>query len=184
MPKSAQASCGLKRFSRRGMKILEIRVPEFDEAAAIHGGISPRGPAVHRAWIDRSGISIRACQAYPTRRGSPRRRLHQLLRVARPVRSFTRANYDVDVLGMPTVPRSAPPIEDLEREAETYRRVNRLMLRNTNPINFLDGCALTLPVHAPGDAPVGLMVAGFSGEDERVLSVGLALEGAVQYTSP
>jgi aspartyl-tRNA(Asn)/glutamyl-tRNA(Gln) amidotransferase subunit A len=57
------------------------------------------------------------------------------------------------------------------------------MLRNTNPINFLDGCALSLPIHAPGDAPVGMMLAGFSGEDERVLSVGLALEGAVQYTS-
>jgi len=60
------------------------------------------------------------------------------------------------------------------------RRVNALMLRNTNPINFLDGCALTLPIHAPGDAPVGMMVVGFSGEDERVFSVGLALEGVVR----
>jgi aspartyl-tRNA(Asn)/glutamyl-tRNA(Gln) amidotransferase subunit A len=100
------------------------------------------------------------------------------------MRSFTRANYDLDVLVMPTVPRIAPPIDDLERDPEIFRRVNALMLRNTNPVNFLDGCALTLPIHAPRDAPVGLMVVGFAGEDERVLSAGLALEAATAYQGP
>ena len=177
----------LKRLSRRGVKILEIAVPEFDEVARANsrGGISPpEAYAVHRAWIDRErdfdprvrerilqGASVLAADYI------------ELLRTRdRLMRSFARANYDVDVLVMPTVPRVAPPIEDLEREAETYRQVNRLMLRNTNPVNFLDGCALTLPIHAPGDAPVGLMVVGFSGEDERVLSAGMALEG-VHYSS-
>jgi aspartyl-tRNA(Asn)/glutamyl-tRNA(Gln) amidotransferase subunit A len=177
----------LKRLSRRGVKILEIAVPEFDEVAKanLRGGISPpEAYAVHRAWIDRErdfdprvrerilqGASVLAADYI------------ELLRTRdRLMRSFARANYDVDVLVMPTVPRVAPPIEHLEREAETYRQVNRLMLRNTNPVNFLDGCALTLPIHAPGDAPIGLMVVGFSGEDERVLSAGMALEG-VHYSS-
>jgi aspartyl-tRNA(Asn)/glutamyl-tRNA(Gln) amidotransferase subunit A len=177
----------LQRFSRRGVKILEIAVPEFDEVANANsrGAISPpEAYAVHRAWIDRErefdprvrerilqGASVLAADYI------------ELLRTRdRLMRSFARANYQVDVLVMPTVPRVAPPIEDLEREAETYREVNRLMLRNTNPVNFLDGCALTLPIHAPGDAPVGLMVVGFSGEDERVLSAGMALEG-VHYSS-
>jgi len=175
----------LQRFSRRGAKILEIEVPEFDEVAKANarGGISPpEAYAVHRAWIDRErefdprvrerilqGASVLAADY-----------IDLLQNRARLMRSFTRMRYDIDVLVMPTVPRVAPPIEELERDAETYRRVNRLMLRNTNPINFLDGCALTLPVHAPGDAPVGLMVAGFSGEDELVLSAGLALEGTVR----
>jgi len=175
----------LQRFSRRGAKILEIEVPEFDEVAKANarGGISPpEAYAVHRAWIDRErefdprvrerilqGASVLAADY-----------IDLLQNRARLMRSFTRMRYDIDVLVMPTVPRVAPQIEELERDAETYRRVNRLMLRNTNPINFLDGCALTLPVHAPGDAPVGLMVAGFSGEDELVLSAGLALEGTVR----
>jgi aspartyl-tRNA(Asn)/glutamyl-tRNA(Gln) amidotransferase subunit A len=179
----------LKRLSRRGVKILEIAVPEFDEVAKanLRGGISPpEAYAVHRAWIDRErdfdprvrerilqGASVLAADYI------------ELLRTRdRLTRSFTRANYDVDALVMPTVPRIAPPIVELEREAETYRRVNRLMLRNTNPVNFLDGCALTLPIHAPGDAPIGLMVVGFSGEDERVFSTGLALEGALERAGP
>jgi aspartyl-tRNA(Asn)/glutamyl-tRNA(Gln) amidotransferase subunit A len=58
------------------------------------------------------------------------------------------------------------------------------MLRNTSLINFLDGCALTLPIHRAGEAPVGLMVVGFSGEDERVLSAGLAIEAGLAYQGP
>jgi aspartyl-tRNA(Asn)/glutamyl-tRNA(Gln) amidotransferase subunit A len=53
------------------------------------------------------------------------------------------------------------------------------MLRNTSLFNFLDGCALSLPIHAPGEAPVGLMVVGYPREDERLLAVGLALEAAL-----
>jgi len=43
---------------------------------------------------------------------------------------------------------------------------------------------LTLPIHAARAAPVGLMVVGFSGEDERVLSAGLAIEAALAYQGP
>jgi aspartyl-tRNA(Asn)/glutamyl-tRNA(Gln) amidotransferase subunit A len=103
---------------------------------------------------------------------------------ARLARRFTRANYDVDVLVMPTVPRVATPMEQVEQSAENFRRVNGNMLRNTNLINFLDGCALTLPIHAAREAPVGLMVVGFSGEDERVLSAGLAIEAGLAYQGP
>lgn len=45
-------------------------------------------------------------------------------------------------------------------------------------------CALTLPIHAAREAPVGLMVVGFSGEDERVLSAALAMEAALAYQGP
>jgi aspartyl-tRNA(Asn)/glutamyl-tRNA(Gln) amidotransferase subunit A len=50
------------------------------------------------------------------------------------------------------------------------------MLRNPGLINFLDGCALSLPCHADGTAPVGLMVAGVANTDRRILDIGLALE--------
>jgi aspartyl-tRNA(Asn)/glutamyl-tRNA(Gln) amidotransferase subunit A len=184
---SAAFDAALKRFSRRGAKILEIEVPEFDEVvkANSRGGISPpEAYAVHRGWIDRERefdprVRERILQGASVLAADYIELLQTRVRL---MRSFTRENYDVDVLVMPTVPRVAPPIGDLERDAETYRQVNRLMLRNTNPVNFLDGCALSLPIHAPGDAPVGMMVVGFSGEDERVLSVGLALEG-VHYSS-
>jgi aspartyl-tRNA(Asn)/glutamyl-tRNA(Gln) amidotransferase subunit A len=179
----------LQRFSRRGAKILEIEVPEFDEVAKVNarGGISPpEAYAVHRGWIDREREFDPRVRERILKGGSILAADYiDLLRTReRLTRTFTRANYDLDVLVMPTVPRIAPPIDDLERDPEIFRRVNALMLRNTNPVNFLDGCALTLPIHAPRDAPVGLMVVGFAGEDERVLSAGLALEAATAYQGP
>jgi aspartyl-tRNA(Asn)/glutamyl-tRNA(Gln) amidotransferase subunit A len=53
------------------------------------------------------------------------------------------------------------------------------MLRNPTMINFLDGCALSVPCHVAGSAPVGLMIAGGPMTDAKVLSVGLAIEQAM-----
>ncbi|MGA8156091.1 MAG: hypothetical protein WB822_07725, partial [Rhodoplanes sp.] len=51
-----------------------------------------------------------------------------------------------------------------------------LVLRNPTVINFLDGCALSLPCHRPGEAPVGLMLARLNGGDDLVLAIGEAIE--------
>ena len=77
---------------------------------------------------------------------------------------------------MPTVPQVAPPIAELERDDARYAEANLLMLRNPTLINFLDGCALSLPCHCPGEAPVGLMLAAAGGADARLLALGLAVE--------
>ena len=81
-----------------------------------------------------------------------------------------------DALLLPTVPVIAPTIESLRASDEAYFAANGLILRNPTLINFLDGCALSLPCHAPGEAPVGLMVAGPARTDARILDVGLAIE--------
>jgi aspartyl-tRNA(Asn)/glutamyl-tRNA(Gln) amidotransferase subunit A len=39
------------------------------------------------------------------------------------------------------------------------------VLRNPTLINFLDGCALSVPCHAPGSSPVGMMIAGSNDAD-------------------
>src|SRR5712672_287235 len=169
---------------------LDIEVVQaFDEAAKANrgGGISPpEAYAVHRKWIDREQeIDPRVLERI-LRGGSllAADYIDLLATRNRLAGRFARAGYDIDVLVMPTVPRIAPPIEGLERNAETFRLANGNMLRNTSLINFLDGCALSLPIHAPRAAPVGLMVVGFSGEDERVLAAGLAIEAALAYQGP
>ena len=186
----AQAfDAAMQRLSRRGAVIVPLAVAEFDEAAKANsgGGISPpEAYAVHRKWIDREQeIDPRVLERI-LRGGSllAADYIDLLATRNRLAGRFARASYDIDVLVMPTVPRIAPPIEGLERNAETFRLANGNMLRNTSLINFLDGCALTLPIHAPREAPVGLMVVGFSGEDERVLSAGLAIEAALAYQGP
>ena len=179
----------LQRLSRRGAKIVDIEVPEFSEAAkaSAGGGISPpEAYAVHRAWIDREQeIDPRVLERVVRGASMSAADYIDLLATrARLMEGFARARYDVDALIMPTVPRIAPAIEGLERNAEAFRLSNGNMLRNTSVVNFLDGCALTLPIHSPWTAPVGLMVAGFAGEDERILSAGLAIEAALAYQGP
>jgi aspartyl-tRNA(Asn)/glutamyl-tRNA(Gln) amidotransferase subunit A len=179
----------LTRLSRRGAKVVDIEVPEFTEAAkaSTGGGISPpEAYAVHRKWVDRDReIDPRVLERILRGATMSAADYIELLETrARLMKRFVRARYDVDAMVMPTVPRVAPGIDGLERSAEAFRVSNGNMLRNTSLINFLDGCALTLPIHAPRTAPVGMMVVGFAGEDERVLSAGLAIEAALAYQGP
>ncbi len=87
-----------------------------------------------------------------------------------------------DVLVMPTVPVVAPRIDELSDDA-AFGAANLLILRNPTFINFLDGCALSVPCHRPGEAPVGLMLAGAAGRDRAVLSIGQAAEQALRAAS-
>jgi len=78
---------------------------------------------------------------------------------------------------MPTVAITAPPIAAFAKDQD-YRRLNALILRNTSVINFLDGCAATLPTQREGP-PVGLMVVGQHGADHRLLAVSRGIEAAI-----
>ncbi len=79
----------------------------------------------------------------------------------------------------PTVPIVAPSIAALapgaQRDAEFFRN-NGLLLRNTNAINMLDGCALSIPCQQGDDLPVGLMVWHGALHDDAVLAIGLEAE--------
>ena len=85
-----------------------------------------------------------------------------------------------DALLMPTVPIIAPRIEDIENSDEVYFATNRLVLRNPTLVNFWDGCAVSLPCHSLGAAPVGLMVAGQALQDKHILGVAKAIESILQ----
>ena len=85
-----------------------------------------------------------------------------------------------DALICPTVPIAAPPIADLQDNDEAFFKANGLLLRNTFAINFLDGCAFTLPCHAEGELPVGLMLAAPGGQDAALAGVALAVEALLQ----
>lgn len=78
----------------------------------------------------------------------------------------------------PTVPMVAPPLAPLLADDAQFFATNALLLRNPAVINFLDGCAISLPCHAEGDLPVGLMVWGPALADDTVLDVALAIEAA------
>ncbi len=85
-----------------------------------------------------------------------------------------------DAMLMPTCATVAPPVALLDGDEDAYAAANVLMLRNTTVGNFLDTCALSIPCHAAGTGPVGLMVMAASGHDEWLVRVGLAVERALQ----
>jgi aspartyl-tRNA(Asn)/glutamyl-tRNA(Gln) amidotransferase subunit A len=84
-----------------------------------------------------------------------------------------------DAILMPSVPCVAPTIAETDASDEDYFRWNMRILRNNGLINFLDGCAASLPCHEPGGAPVGLMVCGVGGSDRHTLAVSAAIERAL-----
>jgi Asp-tRNA(Asn)/Glu-tRNA(Gln) amidotransferase A subunit family amidase len=95
------------------------------------------------------------------------------------VSAFEAALDGFDALLAPTVPITAPPLVAFETD-EAYNRLNLLLLRNPSLFNFLDGCAISLPVHEEDEAPVGLMLAAANGRDHALLGTALGLEAELR----
>ena len=94
---------------------------------------------------------------------------------ARIVAAFEAELAPYDALIMPTVPIAPPPIAAFRAE-DDYRRLNGLILRNAAQINFVDGCAISLPCHAPGAAPAGISLAAPAMADARLFALAAVLE--------
>lgn len=95
------------------------------------------------------------------------------------IRNVNAAAAGYDAMLMPTTPDVAPPIADVIKDDETYYRINGRMLRNPSAVNIFDGCALSVPCHEAGNAPVGLMIAGIQNQDQHILAVGRSIESVV-----
>jgi aspartyl-tRNA(Asn)/glutamyl-tRNA(Gln) amidotransferase subunit A len=167
-----------------GARIVRIAVPEFDEVATINakGGFTA---AESYAWHRRLLASNR--EAYDPRvsirilRGAEQSAADfiDLLAARRSlVARATERLSTVDALVMPTVAMTPPRIADMADEA-AYGRANLLALRNCTLINMIDGCAVSLPIHAAGEAPVGLMLAGVAGVDRSLLALAAAAEAVL-----
>lgn len=92
------------------------------------------------------------------------------------VREVTAVAAPWDAIVMPTMPCAPPSIAAASASDEDYFRWNLRMLRNCGLVNFLDGCAVSLPCHERGAAPVGFMVCGVAQADRHILGVAAAIE--------
>lgn len=81
-----------------------------------------------------------------------------------------------DALAMPATPQIAPRIADVA-ETAAFARANALALRNPSTFNFLDRCAINLPM--PGEPASGLMLVGEHMGDAKLLAVAAAVEAAL-----
>jgi len=85
----------------------------------------------------------------------------------------------LDVLVLPTTPIVAPTIAEVA-ESEEFGRKNAMLLRNTNPVNFFDLCAISLPLPRQNGLSTGLMLVGRNGQDRRLFDIAAAVEKALK----
>ena len=97
------------------------------------------------------------------------------------IRSVRSQMQPEELLACPTTPLVAPTIAELREDAGRYRAANGSMLRNSSVVNYLDGCAISVPIHEPGTAPVGLTLAALNGGDEKLLSSARGVERALAH---
>ncbi|MBO9536047.1 amidase [Herbaspirillum sp.] len=179
----AAYQAALGKLSAAGAVIVEQPVPAFGELAAINakgGFTAAEAYAWHRGLIaeNKDGYDQRVVSRILRGKDMGAADLLDVIHARQRWIANTEAQLDgFDALVMPTVPVVAPRIADLQASDDAYYAANGLILRNPTLINFLDGCAISLPCQQPGDAPVGLSLAAPGGQDRRLLSIARAVEG-------
>lgn len=175
----------VQALSRAGARIVELPLTELHELASINatGGLSAAESwAWHRHLLDSRGHEYDPRVALRMRRGADMSAADYIALIH--ARRAWMERMEVALAGFdavvsPTVPLLAPPIADLADNDEAFFKVNGLLLRNTSVVNMLDGCAISLPCHAPGSLPVGLMLWHGALRDDAVLDTALQAEAVL-----
>ncbi|NKE64946.1 amidase [Ramlibacter sp. RBP-2] len=180
----------LATLRRAGAAIEEIGLETIRDLGSLQtlgGFTAAESYAWHRELLERHGDGYDPRVRFRIERGAAmkaweyldlfRARREWIARVEQALQGF-------DAVLSPTVPIVAPPIADVapangagaaqdEARDKEFFRVNALLLRNTSVVNMLDGCALSIPCHARGELPVGLMIWHGPLRDDTVLNIGL-----------
>jgi aspartyl-tRNA(Asn)/glutamyl-tRNA(Gln) amidotransferase subunit A len=172
----------LTRISAAGAQVVELPLSALSEIAARSqpGGFSPvEGFAAHHARLARAPERIDPRVAARMALGEGvsavdylnlhNRRHEWIAHMEAELQGF-------DAMLSPTVALVAPELAPLVADDVAFFKANRLLLRNPSAINYLDGCAFSLPCQAAGELPVGLMVSAVRGHDARLAAIALALE--------
>ena len=175
----------VEKLARAGAVITEKPVPAFDRQAEYFKGGGYAGAeayAIHRKYADRladydprvakrvllgKDLSAADYVELGVLRAQYQREVEALL-----------APYDAFLL--PVAPCIPAPIAEVDASDDAYFRWNMRILRIVGLVNFLDGCATSLPCHERGAAPVGLMVCGPAMSDRRILAVSAAIERTLE----
>lgn len=176
----------IKCLADSGAIVTEIPLREFEMVFRINakGGFpAPEALSWHRDMLEDHGedydprVRARILRAKEQTAADYIDMLH--LRRAY-IEETNRAISPYDVIAMPTVPMVAPSIAALTADDELFVKTNLTLLRNPTLINMLDGCAISLPAHAQGEAPVGLMLAASGGRDAALFANARAVEAALR----
>ena len=174
----------VRRLADAGARIVEAPMAVLGRVLDIYqlGGVAaPEAYAWHRALIARAGHRydprVRSRLEAASGTSAADYIAAREFRAAR-IAEFDAETRPFDAVLAPTIAVPPPRQDEVATDAD-YMRLNGIVLRNTTIFNLLDRCALSLPIQAPGELPVGLMLVGETGQDRRLLAVGRAVEGAL-----
>lgn len=168
-----------------GARIDDIALPPLAELASLNaGGGLPAAESWtwHRRLLAERGSRYDPRVALRIRRGQAMSAADyiELLQARRTwIDRMEAALRPYDAMLSPTVPIVAPPIAPLVTSDEAFFATNGQLLRNPAAVNFLDGCAISLPCHAAGEMPVGLMLWSGAMRDDDLLDAALAIESTL-----
>ncbi|MCA1401820.1 amidase [Bradyrhizobium sp. BRP56] len=175
----------LAALSRAGALIERIEVPELLDVGVMNakgGFAAAESYAWHRFLLASKGDIYDPRVAVRIQRGEgfPAADYIDLLNARRSFIARTEnriAPYDAMVL--PTTANLPPTITSLTDD-KAFATENLRALRNCTLINVLDGCAISLPAHREGEAPVGLMLAAAGGSDRRIFELAAGMETVIR----
>jgi len=179
----------LDLLRRTGARVDDIPLSEIGELQQIQasGGFSAaESYAWHHELLASKKESYDSRVAARIERGasmSARDYIELLMARRKWIGRMTQRLQRFDAVLSPTVAVVAPPISDIAPGAprdDAFFRTNALLLRNTSVVNMLDGCAISIPCHAAGELPVGLMVWAGALQDDPVLNIALEIENLLR----
>ena len=176
---SGAFEAALQKLSQAGANIVSFRFPELREIPRINAGgglTAAEAWTWHRKLLQAQGTCYDHRVAQRIRRGAEQSATDyiEILAARKRVQAVAAERLrDADAWLMPTVAITPPLVAALERDDDAFFAANGMVLRNTNVINFLDGCATSLPTGEPG---IGLSVCGLHDQDARVLQISAAIQ--------
>ncbi|MBB3001868.1 aspartyl-tRNA(Asn)/glutamyl-tRNA(Gln) amidotransferase subunit A [Paraburkholderia tropica] len=175
----------LKHLDAAGAIVDEVRFAPFEQFADINriGFSSMEAYAWHRELIAQHRNQYDARVLARILKGEAARAVDYLDLIAARAAVMEQAQATLwsrfDAVIAPTVPIAPPAVAPLAADNDVFAQTNALVLRNPSAFNFLDACALSLPIHHPGDAPVGLMLAAAPYADDALLAIGRGVEAVL-----
>lgn len=168
------AGVAVENFAFEDLKILPTLMKNGGivgaEAYAVHRELL----ALHGELYDpRVGARIRFASATTEQEYNA-----LLLERQKLIMKFNELAQGFDAIVMPSVANIAPRLSEIDSD-EAYFRLNGLALRNTYFANFLDGCAISMPMNDVGSAPTGFMIMAPHGHDRTLFSAAKAISAII-----
>lgn len=174
---TADFDAALASLRAAGHQIIDAELPELDGFGDVNRiVVATEAHAIHAHHLDglhtegdaRVLRRIKAAEGF-----APTDYTDKLAHRARAVAAFQTLAQGIDAFILPTIPTVAPLITEVE---DDFDRLNALMLRNPSAINFLDGCAATVPMQRAQRLATGLMIFAPGGQDWQVLHIAQRVE--------